>query len=83
MDITIPKHVKEAIKDTVGYSEAKNQQNYLMGASVAFMKAEDHYAEIIKRLEHSLKYTNEELEEVKQDMRTLVNIITKYQDRES
>ncbi len=83
MDTTIPKNVKEAIKDTVGYSEAKNPQNYLMGAAVAFMKAEDHYKELINGLERSRKNTEEELEEVQQDMRTLVNIITKYQERES
>jgi hypothetical protein len=79
MDTTIPKHVKDAIKNTVGYSEAENKPNYLMGASVAFMKAEDHYAEIIKGLQLSLKRAENELAHVKKDMRTLVNIVTKYQ----
>jgi hypothetical protein len=67
-------------KDTIGYSEAENKKSFMRGVSVAISKMEDVYNDKIKNLELQLKYTKENGETYKKDLKTLASIIDKYSE---
>ena len=78
----IPKYIKEAVKGTVGYSEAENKHSFMAGCMVAFRKSEDYFESQIKTLTNQLEMQKRLSETVTKDIKTLVGIISKYQDNE-
>lgn len=74
----IPKHVKDSVKNSVGYSEATNKEAFLIGASVAFSRSEEFYESTIKSLTSQLENWKSSCESVTDDIKTLVGVIDKY-----
>jgi len=76
----IPKEIKDIVKNTIGYSEAKDKESFLVGSQVAFAKSEEFYINKIKQLTDSLNYYKSAHETTQKDITTIVKIFNKYQD---
>lgn len=74
----VPEHIKNAVKDSVGYSEAANKESFMIGASVAFSRSEDFYKSTIEFLTSQLEGWKKSCESVDEDMKTIVKILNKY-----
>ena len=67
-------------KQTVGYSEAENKESFMVGVSVAISKAITHYELEIEQLKSQINSYKSIGEIYHDDLKTLVNIISKYQE---
>lgn len=74
----VPNHIKEDVKNSVGYSEAVNKESFMIGASVAFSRSEDFYKSTIESLTTQLNGWKHSCESVDADMKTIVTILNKY-----
>lgn len=74
----IEDHIKNSIKDTIGYSEASNKESFIIGAQVAFRKAEEYFFNSLKVLNDQRDMYKKAYENTKKDMDTIVSIFKKY-----
>lgn len=74
----IPKHIKDGVKNSIGYVEAENIKSFMAGASVAFSRAEEHFSETYKIITFQRDQWEKAYKELHKDMLTLVSIINKY-----
>lgn len=74
----IPQTVKDAVKETVGYNECGNKGAFLIGANVAFRKAESFYQREIETLTVQRDGYKMSFENVNSDMKLLTSIIEKH-----
>lgn len=70
----------EDARNTVGYHESDNKDEFMKGADVAISKAQTLYEAKIKALEQDRDRWTRDYHEVKKDMLVLCNIINKYSD---
>lgn len=66
-------------KNTVGYRESGNRDEFVKGAQVAISKASDYYKKNIYELTRQLKYEKGCHESAVKDLQTLNSILNKYQ----
>lgn len=77
----IPNHIKDSVLNTVGYSEALNKNSFVVGAQVAFDKAEDYYTPLLDSLTKRIAKLYAEKDEAIKELTTVSNILTKYSDK--
>lgn len=80
--MTIPDTIKGSVKDSVGYAEAQNKSDFMVGASVAFHRSEDYFEGQIKSLTTQLSYAVSERDTLREDIKTIVTIFNKYPNYE-
>lgn len=69
-------------KGTIGYSEAQNKESFMVGVSVAFSKAEQHYEREIEKLKRQIERYMSSYENATGDLKTLASIINRYSDND-
>lgn len=66
------------IKKTVGYSETKDKDVFMIGADVALEKSINHFQDEISHLKRLNESYDKAYQEVSKDMSTLARIIKRY-----
>jgi prefoldin subunit 5 len=69
-------------KSTIGYSEAKNKKSFMVGVSVAFSKAEEHYEREIETLKKQVQGYKSIYEIATNDLKTLASIVNRYSEND-
>jgi len=69
-------------KETIGYLEAENKESFMVGVSVAFSKAKEHYDKEIETLKRQVEGYRSSYENTKNDLKTLASIINHYQEND-
>jgi hypothetical protein len=69
-------------KSTIGYSEAENKESFLVGVSVAFSKAEEHYEREIENLKRQVQGYKSSYENATNDLKTLASIVNRYSEND-
>lgn len=70
--------IERDIKNTVGYNEADNKKDFMVGASVAISKLEAHYESLISSLNIKITLLTKTEQELYDDLTTLTTILNKY-----
>lgn len=70
--------IESLCRHTVGYSESKSKASFMVGVSVAFDKAEEHYEPLIKHLEKQIDLYISANDALANDLYTLYSIIDRY-----
>lgn len=69
-------------KGTIGYSEAQNKESFMVGASVAFLKTEEHYEREIENLKKQVEGYKSSCENATNDLKTLASIVNRYSEND-
>jgi hypothetical protein len=69
-------------KGTIGYSEAENKESFMVGVSVAFSKAEEHYKREIENLKGQAQRYKSFYENATNDLKTLASIVNRYSEND-
>jgi hypothetical protein len=67
---------------TVGYTEAKNKESFMLGVNVAFSITKAHYETEIKNLKNKIEKHRSNYKDATGDLKTLASIISRYLDNE-
>lgn len=76
----IPEHVKNSVKNTIGYHEAENKRDFNTGASIAFTRAEEHFSTLIDHLNKEIQRLKLEAAGYGDELKTIANILNKYSE---
>lgn len=68
------------VKNTVGYSESENRDEFIKGAEVMLAKIEAHYQGLLSDMQKSVEYADERANYHQSRLRTIANIL--YEARE-
>lgn len=74
MDNHWKKKIKSEVKSTVGFSEAKDKESFMVGVDVAIHKFE----EVFENESHRLKSYEKSTDYLLEELRTISRIINKY-----
>lgn len=75
----IPERVKESLKKTVGYAEAKSKGSFIVGANVAFSKSEEFYLPQIESLRQQVENYKTAYERTVKEISTISSILKNYE----
>lgn len=69
-------------KRTVGYLEASSKESFMVGVSVACLKAEAHYEREIENLKKQVEGYKSSYENATNDLKTLASIVNRYSEND-
>jgi hypothetical protein len=76
----IKRNITSQVLDTIGYAEAENKENFMVGHSVTFIKTSEYYERIINEQKNNIECYKRISEEYKADLKMLSSIINRYSE---
>lgn len=80
--MTLTKQLEPIIKDTLGYVESENKEDFYNGANVGIAKAEDFFKKENQKLKTTLEHYKSYSEELYNELKTVSSIIKRYSDND-